>query len=145
MEPEKFGRTLGIGVRVASNIARDRAAKAMAGKNQPSPPPAAIPRAPIRTGETARAFSQGTRQFGHAFFGPLRRAGSALWLEINGVFFAFFTFFFGQSAYRVHAAWRQGPEHTHFLLYVAFTIVFGWFSLSSFLRARRKQKNAACG
>jgi hypothetical protein len=63
-----------------------------------------------------------------------------LWLEITGLFFALFALFFVQSVYRVRTAWRQGPEHTHLLLYVFLAAVFGWFSFSSFTRAFRKSK-----
>ena len=66
--------------------------------------------------------------------------GGVLWLEITGLFFALFALFFVQSVYRVHTAWRQGPERTHLLLYCAMALAFAWFSVSSFARAYRKSK-----
>jgi hypothetical protein len=83
---------------------------------------------------------RGVKAFGRAFLGPFTHAGSILWLEITGLFFALFAIFFVQSAYRVRAAWRQGPEHSHLLLYVALAVGFAWFSGTSFSRAYRKSK-----
>jgi hypothetical protein len=83
---------------------------------------------------------RGAKAFGQAFLGPFTHAGSILWLEITGLFFALFALFFVQNAYRVRTSWWQGPEHVHLLLYAALAIGFAWFSLSSFLRAYRKSK-----
>jgi hypothetical protein len=63
-----------------------------------------------------------------------------LWLEITGLFFAFFALFFAQNIYRVRAAWKHGPDHNHLLLYLLLAVVFTWFSASSFLRAYRKSQ-----
>lgn len=67
-------------------------------------------------------------------------AGSVLWLEITGLFFALFAAFFGQNAYHIRGAWKGGPDHAHLLLYTALTASFVWFSVSSFVRAHRKSK-----
>ena len=143
MEPKKVGRTLGIGVRVASNMLRERVERAATAHPPPSQagngrPAAAAPAIPISN--RVAAVKRGAKAFGQAFLGPFTHAGSVLWLEITGLFFALFALFFAQSVYRLHAAWRQGPEHTHLLLYCALTVAFAWFSVSSFLRAYRKSK-----
>ena len=83
---------------------------------------------------------RGAKAFGQALLGPFTHAGGVLWLEISGLFFSLFALFFVQSVYRVRTAWRQGPEHTHLLLYVALALIFAWFSASSFARAYRKSK-----
>jgi hypothetical protein len=147
MEPKKVGRTLGIGVRVASNMLRQRVEQAAAAHPGPvgagNGRPAAAPRpAPISPSLSSRAATakRGAKAFGQALLGPFTHAGSVLWLEISGLFFALFALFFVQSVYRVRTAWRQGPEHTHLLLYVLLAAVFVWFSLSSFTRAYRKSK-----
>ena len=144
MEPKKVGRTLGIGVRVASNMLRERVERAaaahpprsrreMAGRRPP-------PRPPIKIDSRVASAKRGAKAFGQAFLGPFTHAGSMLWLEITGLFFALFALFFVQSVYRVRAAWRQGPEHSHLLLYCALAVAFAWFSVSSFIRAYRKSK-----
>jgi hypothetical protein len=147
MEPKKVGRALGIGVRVASNMVRQRVAQAAAAPPtpvtaaaprpvEPAPPPRPAVPGPSKTATAKR----GAKAFGQAFLGPFTHAGSVLWLEITGLFFALFALFFVQSVYRVHTAWRQGPEHAHLLLYCVLAVGFGWFSVSSFIRAYRKNK-----
>jgi hypothetical protein len=175
MESRKFGRVLGIGVRVASNLLRDRAGEVIqansqdrapsqaaepAGNQTPAFPEKARPERPSaiygnientreKVATAARASAgkthsvgRGARRFGQAVWGPFTHASSVLWLEVTGLFFALFALFFAQNLYRVHEAWRHGAEHTHFLLYCALTLIFLWFSSSSFLRAHRKSKRS---
>src|ERR1700684_1291449 len=151
MEPKKVGRTLGIGVRVASNMLRERVERAAASSpansttgNRPPMPASTSVRAVPMSRRVATA-KRGAKAFGKAFLGPFTHAGGILWLEITGLFFALFAVFFGQSVYRVHTAWRQGPEHSHLLLYGVLAIAFGWFSVSSFIRAYRKSKRGPGG
>jgi hypothetical protein len=166
MEPRKVGRTLGIGVRVASNMLRERVEQA----RQAAPPVAAPspdtassapPASPIgtpRPPSSSRASSvsgrpagadvtnkvanakRGVRAFGQALLTPFTHAGGILWLEITGLFFALFAFFFAQSVYRLRGVWNQPGQQSHLLLYAVLAIGFGWFSVSSFVRARRKTK-----
>ena len=148
MEPKKVGRTLGIGVRVASNMLRERVERAAAAHPPPAQagngrPAAAAPAIPIAN--RVAGVKRGAKAFGQAFLGPFTHAGSVLWLEITGLFFALFALFFAQSVYRLRAAWRRGPEHTHLLLYCALTVAFAWFSVSSFLRAYRKSRQGPGG
>ena len=145
MEPKKVGRTLGIGARVASNMLRERVQRASAppssrgvAENSVGTAPQARPSVPV-SNRVAGA-KRGAKAFGQAFMGPFTHAGSILWLEITGLFFALFALFFVQSIYRVRGAWKQGPEHTHLLLYGVLAIAFVWFSVSSFTRAYRKSK-----
>jgi hypothetical protein len=90
--------------------------------------------------EPARRVGQGTRRFGQAFLGPLMHVSGTLWLEITGLFFALFAIFFAQNAIKVRADYAHGPEHTHFVLYLILSLVFCWFTVSSFLKARRRSK-----
>jgi hypothetical protein len=163
MEPEKLGRTLGIGVRVAGNILRDRASRIGQQSAPPAQPPpsannvrtrgetpstggasrveaavAGLRGAAQKTEKARGAAARGAKRFGEALWGPLLHAGNVLWLEITGLFFALFAIFFAQNVYRVRGAWKGGPEHTQLLLYVALTALFVWFSVTSFVRARRK-------
>jgi hypothetical protein len=146
MEPKKVGRTLGIGVRVASNMLRERVEKASAARSGPveagngrqAAPPQSRPG--IKLDSKLAGAKRGAKAFGQAFLGPFTRAGSILWLEITGLFFALFALFFVQSVYRVRTSLWHGPEHAHLLLYAAMAVGFAWFSVSSFLRAYRKSK-----
>jgi len=146
MEPKKVGRTLGIGVRVASNMLRERVERAAASSpaasttgNRP-PMPASTSVHPVPMSKRVATAKRGAKAFGHALLGPFTHAGGVLWLEITGLFFALFALFFVQSVYRVRTAWRQGPEHSHLLLYCAMALAFAWFSVSSFARAYRKSR-----
>jgi hypothetical protein len=82
---------------------------------------------------------KGTKRFGEAVWGPFVHAGGVLWLEITGLFFALFGLFFAQGVYRLRADWRAGPNHQRLLIYGAVAVLFFYFSVSSFYRARRKQ------
>ena len=146
MEPKKVGRTLGIGVRVDSNMLRERVEKASAAHAAPVAAANGRPAAPPQTRPSIKIDSKlagakrGAKAFGRAFLGPFTHAGSILWLEITGLFFALFALFFVQNVYRVRTAWGQGAEHAHLLLYSALAVGFAWFSVSSFTRAYRKSK-----
>ena len=146
MEPKKVGRTLGIGVRVASNMLRERVERAAASSPAASttgncpPMPASTSVRSVPMSRRVATAKRGAKAFGQALLGPFTHAGGVLWLEITGLFFALFALFFVQSVYRVRTAWRQGPEHGHLLLYCALAFVFAWFSVSSFARAHRKSK-----
>jgi hypothetical protein len=150
MEPNRFGRILGIGVRVGSRMVKERATQA-ASKSATSaraaapaataPPPAAPPPRPTKNyAEPARRVGAGTRNFGRAFFGPLKHVSGTLWLEITGLFFALFATFFAQNAWKTRASALHGPEHTHFVLYIVVALVFVYFCLTSFLKASRRGK-----
>jgi hypothetical protein len=64
-----------------------------------------------------------------------------LWLEITGVFFALFSVFFAQNAWKLRANLHTiGADHDHVLIYLAVSVLFAYFSLSSFVRARKKAR-----
>ena len=134
MEPNRLGRKLGIGVRVASGMVRDRAAQAAHSMQQDAPAYAE------RTSDRGRAVAKGARNFGRSVWGPFAHAGGVLWLEVTGLFFALFGIFFAQNAYKLRHAWQSGPDHSRFLIYVAVTLVFFYFTFSSFYRARRRER-----
>jgi hypothetical protein len=150
MEPNRFGRKLGIGVRVASRMVKERAAQAnnaAASTPQAAPSqattsrPATPPPPPARKKnlvEPARRVGEGTRRFGQAFWEPLKHVSATLWLEITGLFFALFALFFGQNAWNTRTSALHGPQHPQFLLYAVATLIFLYFSISSFVKAARR-------
>jgi hypothetical protein len=165
MEPKSFGKKLGIGMRVAGNIARDRAQES-ARRREASPPAAASgtatrpanPQPSVaqvisqnsekvarRGRDLGRGLGRGSRQFGQSFFRPFAHASSVLWLEITGCFFALFAAFFAQNVYRARAQYAAGPDHRNFLLYCVLTLLFAYFSASSFIKARRRSRRQAAG
>ena len=164
MEPNSFGKKLGIGMRVAGNIARDRAQEAArrreasaptaaTGSSQPASRQPSVARVIAQNSEKVAQRSRnlgtgigrGSRQFGHAFFRPFAHASSVLWLEITGCFFALFAAFFAQNVYHTRAQYLAGPDHRNFLLYCLLTVIFAYFSASSFIKARRRARRQAAG
>jgi hypothetical protein len=134
MEPDRVGRKLGIGMRVASGMLRDRASQTAQSVQQNAPAYAE------RAKTTAAGVKSGTKRFGESVWGPFVHAGSVLWLEVTGLFFAIFGLFFVQGVYRLRADWHSGPSHARLLIYTAVALLFFYFAASSFYRARRKQQ-----
>ncbi len=158
VEYVKLGRKLGIGTRVAAKILRDRAQNASgnasgnASRNASSPArgvpaqrqeraepvPAAKQAAPrVVARNVTRGVAQGSRGFGRGFWKPFAHAARALWHEVTGVFFAIFAVFFAQNVWRARSAWRSGPQHEHFAVYLICTVLFVYFSISAFVSSRR--------
>jgi len=130
MEPDRLGRKLGVGVRVASGMIRERASQTAHSMQQ---------QAPVYAERAAVAKREG-KKFGERIWGPFAHAGSVLWLEVTGLFFGLFALYFAQNAFKLRHEWRVGPEHTKFIVYCAITLVFLYFAFSSFYNARRKEK-----
>jgi hypothetical protein len=96
-------------------------------------------RGPARqAGRTARVAGGSLAKGMGGFFKPFRRVGGIVFLEVAGVFFFLFVLIFGNWAWKLHASYAQGPDHSRFLVFAAMTAVFLYLSVSSFWRARRK-------
>jgi hypothetical protein len=163
MNPNEFGKKLGIGVRVAGRIAQQRAeeaarkkaqAQAAAGPivggvasgaqppAQPVPPPNYNePNYNEKVREIGKTSHKLTRAAGRGmggFLRPFGRVGGILWLEVTGFFFGLFALYFAQDLWRTRLSYMAGPQHSRFLMAAALTTVFGYLSASAFWRARRK-------
>jgi hypothetical protein len=130
MDPDRVGRKLGVGVRVAGGMLRDRAAQTTHSMQQ---------QAPVYV-ERARTVKREGKRFGESIWGPFAHASGVLWLEVTGLFFGLFGLYFAQNAFKLRHAWQSGAEHQRFILYLLITLVFVYFTLSSFHRAQRKQR-----
>ncbi len=154
MGAETAGKKLGIGLRLAARAVQQRAAEATAASSVPPGDAGAHPSSRLPPAYTATSAAQavakapqlakgvvrGTRRFGEAILGPITHTGGVLWLEITGLFFGLFAAFFAQNAYKFRHDYAGGPEHAHFLVYGALAIVFAWFTLFNFYKARQKEK-----
>jgi len=158
MNPNEFGKKLGIGVRVAGRIAQQRAeeaarrkAQAQAAENAGQGVGAPAPQQPARpvpapdynekVREIGKSSHKLTRAAGRGmggFLRPFGRVGGILWLEVTGFFFGLFGLYFAQDIWRTRLSYMAGPQHARFLIAVALTATFGYLSVSAFWRARRR-------
>ncbi len=143
MSANDLGRKLGIGVRVAGRIAKQRAEQASAATAQPNQqsPTADRPIARPNIKEVATRSHNLTRAAGRGvggFLRPFGRVGGILWLEVTGFFFGLFALYFAQDLYRIRQSYLSGPNHAHFLLSAVACVVFLYLSVSAFWRAGKK-------
>jgi hypothetical protein len=174
MDSVRFGRTLGIGARLAAKTlvsavdaatapnpsGAGKAAGASAADAETAATNAARSKAEAsgaRLGEktarttaqvveTGKGLKRGGRRFGEAVWGPFVKASSQLWLEFTGVFFGIFAAFAASNAWKmrgeVHETAANHEAHGHLLLAVAMAVVFGYFCVSSFVKANRRGKRS---
>jgi len=154
MQPNRLGRILGVGARVAAEKLREGTARAAAAAQKPGSLVAAAPRPVVASAESApslpkapssasmaeggRRFARGAGRFSASLWKPFAHATGILWLQITGLFFAFFAVGFAAYSWQL---WRSTRWHDrHLSLYAAFALLFAWFAVSSFWRANRRQK-----
>ncbi len=156
MGANRFGRVLGVSARIAAEKLREKAAQTAAPQPRPVashpsvPRPVTIPARPASPGAPSpkasvgeyvagsRRLARGAGRFGASIWRPFAHASGVLWLQITGVFFGMFTLFFVVHASQVYRA--LGWHDRHVIVYGILASFFGWFAVSSFWRAARKQK-----
>lgn len=169
MDRVKFGRALGIGARAAAKtlvMAVDAAtapnpsaavgqdADVSKGVNPPAGGgkaeasggrvPEQVARTAAQVKQTGQGLKQGGKQFNKAVGGRLVRLSGALWLELTGVFFGIFAVSAIAGSWRMRAALRETAEnhdaHVRLLISLTMAAVFGYFCVSSFVKANRRAK-----
>jgi hypothetical protein len=171
MDSARFGRTLGIGARLAAKTLvtavdaatapnpsaatkeKQGAATAQAastatpsekGEGSTDRMAQQAARATAQVRQTGQALKQGGKGFSEAFGGRLARLSGALWLELTGVFFGIFALFAANGAWKTRAALRDTAAthdaHVRLLFSVAMAALFGYFCISSFVRANRRSR-----
>jgi hypothetical protein len=94
--------------------------------------------------QTGRGLKEGGKRFGEAMWGPLAKASGALWLELTGVFFGIFAVFAASGAWKMRAALLETATnhdaHGRLLISVAMAALFGYFCISSFVKANRRSR-----
>jgi hypothetical protein len=147
MKPERIGRVVGIGVRVAGRMAGQRLATPGA---QGGPQVDAKAQAGRGSAGNAQAIAQAGRAVAQTGGGvakgiggmlrPFRRVGGILWLEITGAFFLLPVVVFAPTMWRTRTNWEQGPDHRTFWAAAIVVVLFFYLGVSSFWRARRRAR-----
>ena len=152
MEPNRLGRVLGVSARIAAKKIGEASAQA-AQKAEQAPasrPVSSQPAAQLgarqdqarAAGQAAvdsgRRLARGAGRAGSALFRPFAHAGGILALQVFGVFFAVFAFSFLVHAWQ--ASRITGWHEKHAATFLGVGLVFLWFAVSSFWRAKRKER-----
>jgi hypothetical protein len=86
--------------------------------------------------------TQGSKRFGEAVWRPFIRLSGVLWLEFTGVFFGIFAVYAASGAWKLRGDLRETAAnhdaHMHLLMAAGMALVFGYFCVSSFVRAARR-------
>jgi len=158
MDSVRFGRALGFGARAAAKTlvsAVDAAsapsprqpASQQAAQSQTSRPAAQVSvdqvqRVAAQAAEASANLGRSGRQLGRSVWNPFVRLSGVLWLEFTGVFFGIFAVYAASGAWKLRAEMRETAAnhdaHVHFLMSAVMAVVFAYFCVTSFLRARRK-------
>ncbi len=88
---------------------------------------------------TTAGVREGGARFGKAVWGPFLKLSGVLWLEVTGVFFGLFALTAAIGIWKSRSEFRAGVAVEHRLWFaVGMLALFGYFSVSSFVRARRR-------
>ena len=160
MDRVRFGRALGVGARAAAKSLMSAAEAAAAPTPNPAtladrqtPPPSPRPaayrppasrvpvsRVPLPTAKAVKAHAGDLKR---SVWSPFARFSSVLWLEVTGTFFAIFALIAGQQVWKSHSALRlspAAPEAQRLYVYALLFAIFAYFTISSFIRANRRQR-----
>jgi hypothetical protein len=98
----------------------------------------------VQARETQRGLKHGSRRFGEAVWRPFVRLSGVLWLEVAGVFFGVFALVALSWGWKVRSAWHltgeNAADHRRLLSAIVMLALFGYFCVSSFVRARRRER-----
>ena len=98
----------------------------------------------VQAKEFRKGVGRGAKRFGEAVWGPFVRLSGVLWLEVTGVFFGVFALSAGMAVWRLrgdlHATAANGAGHRNLMFAMAMLAVFGYFCVSSFLRAKKRER-----
>jgi hypothetical protein len=92
-----------------------------------------------------RGAKEGLRRGGRRFSGStwktFTRLGGVLWLEVSGVFFGLFALFALVAVVHLYGEWHvNAAGHRQLVVAVAMLVFFGYFCVSNFVRARRRER-----
>ncbi len=164
MDSVRFGRALGVGARAAAKTLVT-AVDAATSPNPSAPAAQGGGGGTVRAAESKPAavggrlvdqavkttaqvlqnkegLARGGKLFRQTVGGNFTRLSGVLWLEFTGVFFGIFALFAATGAWKLrgslHETAANHDDHVHLLVLIGVTLGFGYFFISSFLRARRR-------
>ena len=166
MDSVRFGRVLGIGTRLAAKTmaqAVDAATAPNPGAGEKAAPTAAsdggcgrrgspegsgarqqVARTAAQVVQTGQGLKEGGKRFNEAFGGRVKRLSGTLWLELTGVFFGIFALSAGIAVWKMRAALHETAAnhdmHSRLMAGVLMAVVFGYFCVSSFVKATRRTR-----
>ena len=149
MDSLRIGKALGIATRVATKatthaMEQNAAQKQKTAQRTAHQPEVLPPAARAQQAATqARNIARGAGRFGEAIWGPFVHLSRVVWLESMGVLFAFVALYFWQTLFRFHADLLRpatDPAFQHYMLFIAATAMFTYFTISSFVRASRRSR-----
>jgi hypothetical protein len=162
MDSVRFGRALGIGARAAAKtlVTAVDAATAPNPSSKTTTSSTAAPaskaessgvrlgqqtaRTTAQARQTSEGLKRGSKRLGEALWGPFVKASGQLWLELTGVFFGLFAvsaaIYIWKMRGDLHETATNHDAHMHLFVSMAVAAVFGYFCVSSFVKANRRGK-----
>jgi hypothetical protein len=164
MDRVRFGRALGTGARDAARAVLKAADAATAPNpaapparpsaaqppSAPSVPPDRVAAHPDRVAATVQqvratthGIKRGSRLFGRAIWGPFAKVSTVVWHEVTGFVCALFAVAAAGQIW-LHRADLQtrGAAHNNLLAATGLFLLFTYLTLSSYLRARRRNRRS---
>ena len=159
MDSVRFGRALGVGARAAAKTlvtavdaatspnpsGKTTASASARPEAQVSPTAAAtqqVAKAATQALQTTEGLARGSKQLGDAVWRPFVKLSGVLWLEFTGVFFGIFAAFAASGAWKLrgelHETATNHDLHMRLLLAAGMALLFGYFCVSSFVKAARR-------
>ena len=149
MDKVRFGRALGKGAKSLWEAADAATSPDPNAKPRPTESPAAhaVLDSVAQAHRVVTHTKQQAREAGLSAARPVlanaKRLSSVLWLEITGSFFAIFALGLGTGVWKSRHALAQGSnsDAAHKLyLFATLFAAFAYFAISSFVRARRRER-----
>ena len=167
MDSVRFGRALGVGARAAaktlftavdaattpgpSKSATGSSSAASSAPRQASPARSPttdaadrVVRAAAQVQQVSAGLNRGSQQLKQSVWSPVKRLSGVLWLEFTGVFFGLFALSAGTAAWKLRGALYETTtnhgDRTKLFLAIGVALLFGYFCVSSFLRARQRER-----
>jgi len=152
MDRVRFGRALGYGARhaakaVASAVDAATTPNPVAGAAKAAGAPVG-PRAVEAVQQVARAHAVAKQQSAvlkKSMLAPVKKFSSVIWLQVTGSFFGLFALTLGAAVWKHRADFRLGWSSAEAWKaggYAALFAVFAWFTVSNFMRAGRRDRQA---